>query len=201
MIISPKYKFIFLSTMKTGGTSLNQALIKIDDPDKKVYDLDENDPMLPKNYDRKFYKHSSCFDLQEDKYKNYLKFAFVRNPWDRVLSWFFFYSRFNVMKNLSTKDETFNDFILNKSKSYRWGGDNQSQHNFTKCCDFIGRYENLQEDFNIICDKIKIPRQELPHFNKTKHKHYTEYYDDETREIVAEKYAKDIEYFGYKFGK
>ena len=105
------------------------------------------------------------------------------------------------MKNLSTKDETFNDFILNKSKSYRWGGDNQSQHNFTKCCDFIGRYENLQEDFNIICDKIKIPRQELPHFNKTKHKHYTEYYDDETREIVAEKYAKDIEYFGYKFGK
>ena len=128
------------------------------------------------------------------------KFAFVRNPFDRcVSSW-----RYSLKK--------------------RWFGGNFNQFVESKFCDvtflpltrhlsldpldlkidyldFIGKVENIQEDFNIVCDKIGISKQKLPHRNRTKHKHYTKYYDEETKSIVAEKFAKDIEMFGYEFGE
>ena len=136
-------------------------------------------------------------------------FAFVRNPFSRMVSaWKCQWVSCNQYK-------TFKDFILyflpesNSITFFRWSHvmpftDTRMKlfnSNGNQLIDFIGKVENLQEDFNIICDKIGIPQQQLPHKNKTKHKHYMEYYDDETREIVAQKYARDIEYFGYKFGE
>ena len=161
--------------------------------------------------------------------EDYFKFTFVRNPWDKMVSWYHYHKRrkwdFDSWPWDKNNPPEFKEFIkqiydesfdwktlwkgrrgkstydqkvpLRVSNSYMWLVD----ENGKLLADFIGRFENLQEDFDIVCDKIGIPQQKLPHKNKSKHKHYTEYYDDETREIVAEKYAKDIEYFGYKFGE
>jgi hypothetical protein len=156
---------------------------------------------------------------------NYI-FTFVRNPYERLLSRYSHLCRriieldngaklqptaqdknlLNFFSGNPIKLDQFkiNDFVKFTQKVY----DDHWEPQFDKIerqvgaenVDFIGKFENLQEDFNTICDKIGIPKQQLPHKNKSKHKHYTEYYDEETKQIVAEKYAKDIEYFGYDFG-
>jgi hypothetical protein len=66
--------------------------------------------------------------------------------------------------------------------------------------DFIGRYENLQEDFNNICNAIGITPVELLHKNKSKRpRNYRKLYNNTTKKIVAKVFAKDIELFKYTF--
>jgi len=162
---------------------------------------------------------SELKSLLGKKRQKYFKYAIIRNPYDRLVSCWKNKTSIKFAKNSpesifrKATGCSFKNFIYmlieNRFKCpIKEGGpilDDRHlmpQVNFIpKSLDFIGRFESLQNDFDIVCDKIGIPRQQLPHINKTNHKHYTEYYDDETRQIVAEKYAKDIEYFGYKFGE
>ena len=185
-MISHKYRCIFVHNNKTGGTSISKLLVNTSYP-------------LHKHFSALQYKkkYSDCFH-------DYFKFTFIRNPWDKLLSQFFFrvaddsqYGHKPKRKNISFKEFLKKPFPLDHAQQFS----RISNENGDILVDFIGRFENLQQDFNVVCEKIGIPHQQLPHKNKTNHKHYTEYYDEETKHIVAEKYAKDIEYFGYKFGE
>jgi hypothetical protein len=120
----------------------------------------------------------------------YYTAGMIRNPYDRIISFWKWSSKY--------LKKTLNEFLSEKNISPLL--DFFSIDSKVEVNNFI-RYENLQEDFNAFCNQIGIPPQQLPHKNSSNHKHYTEYYDDETRQIVAEKYAKDIEYFNYKFGE
>jgi hypothetical protein len=153
------------------------------------------------------------------KFNSYFKFAFVRNPWERMVSYYEF-----MCKQVHKTDSQKYDFVARNYTHYKqkcslgftkfiheesvnqktnfFGYDQYYRDEHGKnLLNFIGKVENLQEDFSIICNKIGIPQQQLPHKNPTKHKHYTEYYNEETKQIVAEKFAKDIEYFNYEFGE
>lgn len=138
--------------------------------------------------------------------KKYFSFTFVRNPWSRMVSnWSHFCSKPLIRKKLEDSDvdmnccRSFKDFVYMtlKFNNHHW----QPQHLYIpkSGCDFIGKTENFNEDFNRVCEALQIPSQNLSRQNTSDHKHYTEYYDDETREIVAQKYAKDVDLFGYEF--
>lgn len=185
-MICHKHKLIFIHIPKTGGSSIEIAI-------NPSVSLDESPQTLGTgntSFRGKHWNIDKCQQEYKEYFDSYFKFTFVRNPWDREVSrwkWFAVALKMNV---------SFKKHLKNMNNYREW-----IYRNDKYPFDFIGRFENLQEDFNIICDKIGIPKQKLPHSNKTKRKHYAEYYNDETREIVAEKYAKDIEHFGYKFGE
>lgn len=201
MIINKEKKFIFVRQQKTATTSIISALgvhprgiLKTQkNLNNYIYST------TGKQYDC---NHIPLFELKNiapQVYKNkndYFKFGFTRNPWERLVSaWTFAFCK----KRITEYGEvSFSKFV--KHHTDAWLGVEMNTLDFCDGCDFIGKLENLQSDFAIICDSLKIPNKNLPHKNRTQHKHYTEYYDDETREIVAKKYEKDIEYFGYKFG-
>lgn len=70
---------------------------------------------------------------------------------------------------------------------------------FVKSLDFIGRFENLENDYLKVCKFLEIAPKDLPHLKKGDRKHYREYYNDKTKRLVTELYKDDIINFEYKF--
>ena len=186
-MISHKHKCIFVHIPKCAGSSIEKFFVGRD-----WWNINKKTKHIHAKTAKKIYK---------DDWNEYFTFSFVRNPWDIMVSWY----KWRRSHNLSF-DKFLTEYKI-KHKYADWLPETLYQTDFlldendNPLVNFIGRFENLQEDFNVVCDKIGIPHQQLPHTNKTKHKHYTEYYDDETKEIVAERCARDIEYFGYEFGE
>jgi len=156
---------------------------------------------------------SNAKKIYEPYWDDYFKFSFVRNPWDRMVSMTKFSKFYGVhIKNgnidISNYLKKFPQIEIdprskNLDKTFNPIKNSVFLNILNLELDFVGRFENIDEDFKFVCKSIGAPLLSFINdpLHKSNQKHYTEYYDDETREIVAEKYAKDIEYFGYEFGK
>jgi hypothetical protein len=199
-MLSQDHNFIFIHIPKCGGTSIEHAFnVGLNRLDIKGLTGRHNKVLL------QHLKFSEIENQTEIDISNYFKFTFVRNPWSREVSSFLYEKRF--VKRPGGVQNDFKDFLKNPRYMNPQHAfcqfDYITNSNGEPSLDFIGKFENLQQDFDRICNKIGVPQKKLPHSCKSnfRNKPYVGFYNSTTKKMVAEKYAKDIEYFGYKFGE
>lgn len=202
VIVSHKYKFIYLGIPKVASRSFMAAFIE---QGRDIY-------------------QSEWFETPGDmarvlaQHPHYFKFSIVRNPYARVVSCYnskisegVTYSKYvRIMaryKHLKSRI-SFPDFC-------RWltteeGGDAYADRHWLSqyillqdengkaVCDYVGKYESLEEELKIIAEKLSMPLPNLPQRGHISSSSETEeYYTAETRALIAERYARDFKEFGY----
>lgn len=196
MFVNHEKEFVYIAIPKTGSYSIHDFLCpgaRHPEPNQHHVGVRELDPTL----------------------FGYYKFAFVRNPWAKLVS---VYTDFTLRRGnnysglvrthhaLLSEFESFKDMCLRLHDSpwfdnifFRPQVDSVFYSNGTPI-DFIGRLENINEDFRTVCDHLQLRYRPLARANKgTYDVHYRSFYDNESMDAVAELYSRDISVFNYDF--
>ncbi|MFZ8886768.1 MAG: sulfotransferase family 2 domain-containing protein [Steroidobacteraceae bacterium] len=180
-------RIVFIHINKTAGTSVERAL----------HLRSERKTALQKRE-----------EMGRERFERAFKFAFVRNPWDKVLSHYHYRMRTN-RTGLADAGLDFRTWVLKAygERDPRWHDDPRMfmaqrlwlDDDAGRCLvDFVGRFERLEQDFGEACRRMGV-QATLPHVKVTRHAPYREAYDDETRALVARVFAADLEEFGFEF--
>jgi len=217
MLISHSHQFIFFHVAKVAGISIRKALSNyVEEPDyfrikrPAKFINDKINPLY--TMWESALLHATVTktreELDENMFNHYYKFAFVRNPWDLQVSMYHFilrepehihYQRVKSMGSFAN----YLEWVAVTKKPFPKGAAKFQKE--TLCdnsgkvlVDFVGRYENLHEDFLYICQQLNI-QAIMPHLNKSQHKNYQSYYNQNTQKLVEDHFKDDIALFGYTF--
>lgn len=197
VIISEKYKWIYLKFPRTAGTSLLRGTLEKNCNYSKHIFYYSSNIMVRKKF------LSWINNIKNEHLKEYFIFTIVRNPYDRLVSAWRYIYLFARKENIS-----FDNFVKNKmiSKMYtsEASGHWSLMSDLVECdnrliTNYIGKYEDLDNSCKEICKNINFKIKKLPVINKLEHEHYSKYYTPELRQIVENVYRKDIELFNYSF--
>lgn len=206
MIISARHKFIFVAIPKTGTHAVRRALREHMGPD----DLEQVGLFVQKKFPfpelaRLQHGHLSLEQvrpyLPPEEFGSFFKFAFVRNPFDRFVSYCAFMTRAQghfekdpqmVMRQM-IEQPPWQHVLFQQQHSFITGADGQL------LTDYVGRVEEMQDSYDEIARRIAIPTVELERVNTSSRRDYREYYDQALIEGVARLYARDLELFDYEF--
>lgn len=209
MLISHSKNFIFIHVYKVAGTSIGNALGKYCDYSKHsrnpIKQLKRLAGVSPTIYISDFPGHITSFELKEripeNIFNSYFKFAFVRNPWDWQVSLYEFALQTpkHHQYELTNQFGSFHNYL-----EWRVSDDLHLQKSFVTnlegeiLVDYIGKIENISNDFSTICEKINIPNPGLPHRNKSQRTNSADYYTPYLSGLIEKHFAPDIELFGYE---
>ena len=212
IVIIPPYRALLLAQTKVASTSLAYTAAKL-----AGHTISERGDGPARH---RFKTEIPGFDkMAVYALTDHFRFGFVRNPWARLLSAYVFAFADSREKGLVALphwfqqdgrfrlEMTFDDFVevVAHSEDALLDVHLRSQCSFFRddagrwLPDFLGRIERVSEDWQHICQRAGFPDIELPFLNRTKHGHYTQYYGPRARELVARRYAEDVERFNYRF--
>ena len=205
VLVSHKYKFIYIKNKKVAGSSVESLFGKYcQDPNKQYNYNHEIDESIDdygiigsrlKGGGGTWFNHKPAKlikkDLGDSIFNEYTKFCVIRNPYDKMVSRYFY----------NKSEEKFENFVKHTNVS------NLDIHsiNGKSVCDYYIRYENLEKDIIELCKKLGIEDcniNNLPKHNVDKFRrnnHYSHYYNEETRKIVYENHKEEFELFEYNF--
>lgn len=207
MIISHRHQFIFFAVPKTATHAIRRALREhLGETDEEQVQLFVQKTMPYPEIARVRHGHIRWNECKAavlpDVWSSYFKFAFVRNPWERFVSYCAFMYR---QQQLFQRDPKNTMRAVLNSPEHRQRVVFRPQSEFLcdesdrVMLDFVGRHESLQADFDTICNRIGIPLAQLGRANESEHGPWRDYYDATLKAQVAELYRRDIEIFNFKF--
>ena len=186
---------IFLHIPKTAGVSM--------------LDFVYSHNIIINGHDIRSPQYLSLYGYTQKFTPDIFAFCFVRNPWDRAVSAYYYLEQemghegdIADKYRYTHQYESFDDFVVNglphngaftDQMHFRTQSSWMKRPDNTYIPEFIGKFENLQSDFNLLCDEIEVDRYVLGHENKSKRKNYREYYSDASARIIADLYQEDID--------
>lgn len=188
-IVVPESRVVFIRIQKCGQTSIARDILqrRVSGP---VLDITR----CPEEWESAFF---GPFDIK-GKYEFH---AVVRNPWDRMVS------NWAHMTNAGATDLDFPEYVKSRwweSQPYdKWAHHHPcsywTHYDGEQMVDKIHRFEEFDKAARAVAASVGLELEDIPHLNKTNHKPYQEYYDDETEVLVGALYSDDVANFGYEF--
>ena len=208
MIVSHRHNFIFAAVPKTGTHAVRQALREqLDEADVEQVGLFVNKRFPWADLAAIQHGHLSLRQVRpylgEEAFGAYFKFAFVRNPFDRFVSYCAFMLRGgdlfqqqprDVMRHFLFREPPEQHILFQPQASLVVDEDGK-----TLLADRIGRVEEMQSSYDAICAHLCIPSRPLDRVNGSQRGDYRAYYDQPLIDGVAARYAQDLDLFGYSF--
>ena len=208
MIISHRHRFVFAAVPKTGTHSVRQALREqLGDEDVEQVGLFVNKRFPWSDLAAIQHGHLALRQVRpylgDEAFDGYFKFAFVRNPFDRFVSYCAFMLRGgeafqqrprDVMRHFLFVDPPEAHILFQPQASLLVDADGK-----TMLANAVGRVEDMQASYDGICARIGIASRPLDRVNGSQHGDYRLYYDQALIDGVAARYAQDLELFGYVF--